>query len=93
MADVIASEQESVAVAAALPWTTEIRKYAVETIGAFFLVQALKTAPPLLWGPPTPVPSVIDPLHGRNFLRLCYAGGRDEMREAVERIGNWLRQI
>ena len=34
-----------------------------------------------------------DPLHGRNFLRLCYAGGRDEMREAVERIGNWLRRI
>jgi aspartate/methionine/tyrosine aminotransferase len=34
-----------------------------------------------------------DPLHGRNFLRLCYAGGRDEMREAVGRIGNWLRQI
>ena len=34
-----------------------------------------------------------DPLRGRNFLRLCYAGGRDEMREAVERIGNWLRQI
>jgi aspartate/methionine/tyrosine aminotransferase len=34
-----------------------------------------------------------DPLHGRSFLRLCYAGGRDEMREAVERIGNWLRQI
>jgi len=34
-----------------------------------------------------------DPLHGRSFLRLCYAGGRDEMREAVERLGNWLRQI
>jgi aspartate/methionine/tyrosine aminotransferase len=34
-----------------------------------------------------------DPLHGRNFLRLCYAGGRDEMHEAVEHIGNWLRQI
>jgi aspartate/methionine/tyrosine aminotransferase len=34
-----------------------------------------------------------DPLHGQNFLRLCYAGGRDEMHEAVERIGNWLRQI
>jgi aspartate/methionine/tyrosine aminotransferase len=34
-----------------------------------------------------------DPLHGRNFLRLCYAGGGEEMREAVERIGNWLRQI
>jgi len=31
-----------------------------------------------------------DPIHGRKFLRLCYAGGRDEMREAVERIGTWL---
>ncbi len=31
-----------------------------------------------------------DPLHGRQFLRLCYAGSRDDMREAVERIGNWL---
>jgi hypothetical protein len=38
---------------------------ALATIGAFFLVQVLKTAPPLLWGPPTPVPSAIDPLHGR----------------------------
>jgi aspartate/methionine/tyrosine aminotransferase len=34
-----------------------------------------------------------DPLRGGNFLRLCYAGGHDEMREAVERIGNWLKQI
>jgi aspartate/methionine/tyrosine aminotransferase len=33
-----------------------------------------------------------DPLHGRHFLRLCYAGARDDMREAVERIGNWLGQ-
>jgi aspartate/methionine/tyrosine aminotransferase len=32
-----------------------------------------------------------DPLHGRKFLRLCYAGAREEMREAVERIGNWLK--
>jgi aspartate/methionine/tyrosine aminotransferase len=31
-----------------------------------------------------------DPLRGRNFLRLCYAGTRADMREAVERIGNWL---
>ncbi len=31
-----------------------------------------------------------DPVHGRQFLRLCYAGSRDDMREAVERIGNWL---
>jgi len=32
-----------------------------------------------------------DPLRGRNFLRLCYAGAPEEMREAVERIGAWLR--
>ncbi|MGA9430201.1 MAG: aminotransferase class I/II-fold pyridoxal phosphate-dependent enzyme [Xanthobacteraceae bacterium] len=31
-----------------------------------------------------------DPLHGRKFLRLCYAGTREDMREAVERIGRWL---
>jgi aspartate/methionine/tyrosine aminotransferase len=33
-----------------------------------------------------------DPLHGRKFLRLCYAGSREEMREAVERIGEWLKK-
>jgi len=33
-----------------------------------------------------------DPVRGRNFLRLCYAGGREEMCEAVERIGNWLKK-
>jgi aspartate/methionine/tyrosine aminotransferase len=32
-----------------------------------------------------------DPLHGRKFLRLCYAGSRQDMRDAVERIGNWLK--
>ncbi len=32
-----------------------------------------------------------DPLRGRKFLRLCYAGARDEMREAVERMDAWLR--
>jgi len=32
-----------------------------------------------------------DPPHGRKFLRLCYAGSRQDMREAVERIGNWLK--
>ncbi len=32
-----------------------------------------------------------DPLHGRNFLRLCYAGAREEMHEAVERIDTWLK--
>ena len=31
-----------------------------------------------------------DPLHGRNYLRLCYAGSATEMKQAVERIGAWL---
>ena len=31
-----------------------------------------------------------DPLRGKHFLRLCYAGARRDMHEAVERIGNWL---
>lgn len=33
-----------------------------------------------------------DPVDGRHFLRFCYAGSPAEMREAVERIGNWLRK-
>ena len=32
-----------------------------------------------------------DPIRGRKFLRLCYAGSRDDMREAVARIGTWLK--
>jgi len=32
-----------------------------------------------------------DPLQGRKFLRLCYAGAREEMCEAVERIAAWLK--
>ena len=32
-----------------------------------------------------------DPLHGKNFLRLCYAGSSEEMHEAVQRIGTWLK--
>jgi aspartate/methionine/tyrosine aminotransferase len=31
-----------------------------------------------------------DPIHGRQFLRFCYAGSAEEMREAVRRIGSWL---
>lgn len=34
---------------------------ALATIGAFFLVQVLKTANPLIWGSPTPVPAAINP--------------------------------
>jgi aspartate/methionine/tyrosine aminotransferase len=32
-----------------------------------------------------------DPLRGKQFLRLCYAGSREEMHEAVRRIGAWLK--
>ncbi len=32
-----------------------------------------------------------DPIHGRHFIRFCYAGSASEMHEAVERIGRWLR--
>ncbi len=28
-----------------------------------------------------------DPVHGREFVRFCYAGSAADMREAVERIG------
>ena len=31
-----------------------------------------------------------DPIHGRQFVRLCYAGSREDMHEAVARIGQWL---
>jgi len=31
-----------------------------------------------------------DPVHGRHFIRLCYAGAHAEMEEALERIGKWL---
>src|SRR5215831_16968106 len=33
-----------------------------------------------------------DPLAGRRFIRFCYAGSAAEMREAVERIGAWLKR-
>jgi aspartate/methionine/tyrosine aminotransferase len=31
-----------------------------------------------------------DPVHGKEFIRFSYAGSPADMREAVERIGNWL---
>jgi aspartate/methionine/tyrosine aminotransferase len=33
-----------------------------------------------------------DPLRGNNYVRLCYAGSRQHMAEAVERIGGWLQR-
>ncbi|MGB7036611.1 MAG: aminotransferase class I/II-fold pyridoxal phosphate-dependent enzyme [Xanthobacteraceae bacterium] len=32
-----------------------------------------------------------DPINGRKYLRLCYAGTSADMGEAVERIGRWLK--
>jgi aspartate/methionine/tyrosine aminotransferase len=32
-----------------------------------------------------------DPVNGNKFVRFCYAGSAADMREAVERIGGWLR--
>jgi aspartate/methionine/tyrosine aminotransferase len=33
-----------------------------------------------------------DPVHGRRFIRFCYAGATAEAREAVERLGAWLKR-
>jgi len=33
-----------------------------------------------------------DPVRGKEFIRFCYARSADDMREAVERIGGWLRR-
>ncbi len=33
-----------------------------------------------------------DPINGRRFVRFCYAGSGADMKEAVERIGGWLRK-
>jgi len=33
-----------------------------------------------------------DPVNGHNFLRFCYAGAAADMREAVKRIGTWLKR-
>ena len=31
-----------------------------------------------------------DPVHGHQFVRFCYAGSTDDMREATQRLGAWL---
>ncbi len=32
-----------------------------------------------------------DPVHGRHYIRFCYAGAEAEVREAVERVTAWLK--
>jgi aspartate/methionine/tyrosine aminotransferase len=34
-----------------------------------------------------------DPIAGRKFVRLCYAGTQDDVKEALARIGDWLARI
>src|SRR4051795_13088 len=34
-----------------------------------------------------------DPIDGRHFVRFSYAGSTADMREAVERIGTWLKKL
>jgi aspartate/methionine/tyrosine aminotransferase len=34
-----------------------------------------------------------DPVEGGKFVRLCYAGAKDDMTAAVARIGDWLKRI
>jgi len=34
-----------------------------------------------------------DPVRGKHYLRFSYAGSAADMREAVERIGGWLRKV
>jgi len=33
-----------------------------------------------------------DPVHGRRFIRFCYAGATADVAEAVERLGAWLKR-
>ena len=33
-----------------------------------------------------------DPFEGNKFIRFCYAGSAAEMKEAVTRIGKWLKR-
>jgi aspartate/methionine/tyrosine aminotransferase len=33
-----------------------------------------------------------DPVHGRRFMRFCYAGAAVDVAEAVERLGAWLKR-
>jgi flagellar hook assembly protein FlgD len=54
---------------------------ALATVGAFFLVQALKTDPPLVWAAPHPQPNVIDPVHGHECTSV--AGTRFNYRESA----------
>jgi aquaporin Z len=68
MAEVITSEPESATVAVAPAWSTEIRKYAVEAIGAFFLTFVVVVS--------VLSHSIFTPLAaGAALMVMIYAGG------------------
>jgi aquaporin Z len=102
MTDVITSQPKSVAVAAAPAWTTEIRKYAVEAIGAFFLTFVVVVS--------VLSHSVFTPLAaGATLMVMIYAGGHISgghynpavtmaalVRRRIglgEAVGYWLAQV
>jgi aquaporin Z len=102
MADVITTQHESVAVAAVPPRTTEIRKYAVEAIGAFFLTFVVVVS--------VLSHSVFTPLAaGATLMVMIYAGGHISgghynpavttaalvrgRISVVEAVGYWIAQV
>jgi hypothetical protein len=38
-----------------------------------------------------PALSEFDPVHGKRFIRFCYAGATADVTEAVERLAAWLK--
>ena len=56
------------------------------TVGAFFLVQALKTRPPVFWTTPTPIPADISPIIGRSCDSLTRTGVKYDYRYATLKL-------
>src|SRR6201992_268715 len=100
--EVITSQPESVAAAAIPIWTTEVRKYAVEAIGAFFLTFVVVVS--------VLSHSVFTPLAaGAALMVMIYAGGHISGGHynpavtmgalvrgrigIVEAVGYWIAQI
>jgi aquaporin Z len=102
MADVLTSQPESVAVATAPPWATEIRKYAVEAIGSFFLTLVVVVSV-LSHSAFTPLAA------GAMLMVMIYAGGHISGGHynpavtmaalvrgrigGVEAVGYWIAQV
>jgi aquaporin Z len=102
MADVITGQPESAAVAAAAAWATEFRKYAVETIGSFFLTFVVVVSV-LSHSAFTPLAA------GAALMVMIYAGGHISGGHynpavtmgalvrgrigVVEAVGYWIAQI